>query len=450
MYCRHCGNKVKQEAKFCVKCGHPITADGVHTADSVHNTASDKADISLEKKKIRQTLIISIAILAALTITLIAVMIDKGLVTQDEATTGSDKMAILQNQVDGDYAYEIYIDSTAGIVRYNGTSENLTIPEFLGGHRVSRLGDELFNNNDLLKSVSIPNSVTSIGDSTFMSCSSLSELVLPDSLTFIGANAFNSCESLSAIIIPSGVKQISDGAFASSGLSDVVLPDGLDHIGRYAFKWSHINNIMIPDSVISIGDEAFALCRSLSGVILPENISSIGAGAFAYTPWLNEQKAKSQDEYIVLGNNAVAIYNGAGGEVRVESDCKVVDFYDCSSVTHVTFASNIQEITNEAFKNCTSLKYVDIPSNVKSIGDGAFDGCSALETVNISQGLISIGSWAFSGCSELTKIVLPDSVKEISTFTFSSKDLNNICVYCSSGSYADEYAAKKGMRCIYD
>ena len=60
--------------------------------------------------------------------------------------------------------------------------------------------DEAFSDKFIgclfLKSLVLPDSVTSIGDKAFWGCKSLKSLVIPDSVTCIGEGAFQYCESL--------------------------------------------------------------------------------------------------------------------------------------------------------------------------------------------------------------------------------------------------------------
>lgn len=50
-----------------------------------------------------------------------------------------------------------------------------------------------FNNNSLLTSLTIGNSVTSIGNNAFSNCSGLTSITIPNSVTSIGQYSFNGC-----------------------------------------------------------------------------------------------------------------------------------------------------------------------------------------------------------------------------------------------------------------
>lgn len=54
-----------------------------------------------------------------------------------------------------------------------------------------------------MKSIVIPNSVSSIGDKTFYGCSGLKTIVIPESVTSIGYSAFAQCPRLSDIYVSS-------------------------------------------------------------------------------------------------------------------------------------------------------------------------------------------------------------------------------------------------------
>ena len=70
----------------------------------------------------------------------------------------------------------------------------LTIPS-----DITEVQSYAFYNCESLKCVSIPNSVTSVGDSAFRGCSSLTSVIIPDSVSSIGKKAFYNCSSLTSV-----------------------------------------------------------------------------------------------------------------------------------------------------------------------------------------------------------------------------------------------------------
>ena len=70
-----------------------------------------------------------------------------------------------------------------------------------------------------MKSISIPNSVTSIGNEAFSYCYALQSVSIPDGVTSIGDQAFYYCYVLPSISIPNSVTSIGNEAFYSCSAS---------------------------------------------------------------------------------------------------------------------------------------------------------------------------------------------------------------------------------------
>ena len=119
-----------------------------------------------------------------------------------------------------------------------------------------------------LKTILIPNSVTTIGDFAFNYCAGLTRIVIPDSVTTIGECAFQNCISLTDVTISNNVTNIKNYAFYNcASLTSIVLPSGVKSVGYATFaNCASLNSIVIPKSVTTIGDYAFFNCSSLTGI----------------------------------------------------------------------------------------------------------------------------------------------------------------------------------------
>lgn len=140
----------------------------------------------------------------------------------------------------------------------------------------------VFGNCTSLKSITIPNNITSIGRSVFYGCSSLTSVTIPDSVTNIGDYAFFGCSGLTSVTVPESVTSIGNSAFdGCSSLISVVIPESVTSIGKNAFRdCSSLTSVTIPESVTSIDNYTFYGCSSLTSVTIPEGVTSIGYNAF--------------------------------------------------------------------------------------------------------------------------------------------------------------------------
>lgn len=94
------------------------------------------------------------------------------------------------------------------IVRYNGDKKFIEIPAQIGGLPVTSIGDAAFQDNTLVKTVSIPFTVKTIGDYAFSNMPNLEEISLSFGLEKLGSHVFSGSNALLEINIPQGVKFI--------------------------------------------------------------------------------------------------------------------------------------------------------------------------------------------------------------------------------------------------
>ena len=154
--------------------------------------------------------------------------------------------------------------------------ENIIIPSQINGVEVKQIGDNAFLNCGNLKSVVIPNTVTSIGEDAFADCIGLESIEIPDSVTNIGSGAFLRCGEIVSIELPSGLTSIEDITFRDcKKLENINIPDGITNIGSDAFRrCESLEKILLPNSLVTLGG-AFSGCSRLKTVVLSKSLTEI-------------------------------------------------------------------------------------------------------------------------------------------------------------------------------
>ena len=241
---------------------------------------------------------------------------------------------------------------TVTITKYTGTESTVILPSTINSTinswPVTKIGEDAFQDNTTITSVTIPASVTEIGSNAFAGCTNLtsvnyegdwSNLTIQSGNPAVqdAANAplfdFEFTSDNTAVIvtnykyngtaadvtIPSRyqgkpVTMIGQAAFFNSAVTSVTIPDSVTAILDGAFeKCSELTNISIPNSVTSIGLSAFAHCTSLKSITLPSSLSTIGNFAFDGCPSLmtvTYPGSKTQwDDNITKGSNNDVLEN---------------------------------------------------------------------------------------------------------------------------------------------
>ena len=259
----------------------------------------------------------------------------------------------------------------------------------------------LFNDNNKIFSVTLPETMTSIPSSTFSS-RNLTNVKLPESITHIDSYAFQGCISLTNINFPYKLTSIGRDAFQGCiKLKSIDLPDNVTSLGMGAFEnCSGITSVKFPKSLTHIGSGAFENCTGITSIDLPENLTDIGDYAFKYCTHLTKVQTSKQ---ITKG-----------------------EFKDCERLTSVNFPITLTSIGEEAFANCSSLSNINIPDGITAIRYNTFINCSSLTSINLPDGLKTIGEDAFYNCTNLTNIKLPEALSFIGNEAFSFSNLTNV------------------------
>ncbi len=275
---------------------------------------------------------------------------------------------------------------------------------------------------DSVTAVTIGEAVERIPDYLFERLGAVETISIPERVTEIGDYAFYGCASLNAIVIPNGVTSLGEYAFyGCSGADSLDIGEGVTAIGDYAFfGCSSISNVTIPNAVSSLGKEAFEGCSGLVSVhfnavsctditntnhVFSNSVTSIDFGDSVTSVPANVMYGASNLSSLTLGSSITSIGKRA--------------FSGCSNLESVMIPANVTSIGDSAFSGCSKLGYPQIPSGVTALSDGVFSGCRSFVSVTVPATVSSVGERAFSGCTGMTQISISDGVRTIGEHAFS-------------------------------
>ena len=319
----------------------------------------------------------------------------------------------------GAYAFYSCYDALTSVIFEKGGTAPLTI------------GDNAFENCELLEAIELPNRLAPYTSHT-------GDVIAP---LANGANVFYDCAGLTSITVEDGENSYYvdvDGIIFTADMKEIIIcpaakagavtiPATVTKIHDRAFlNCKNIDSVTFAGGTepMTIGSEAFRNCAKITTIVLPTNVVSVGDYAFAAGRYSNDVVAL---ESITLSKNlqnwnANILYNcTALKEIKVEEGSAY--FYSDSGVlynadktilisypisregTAYTVLPTVKTITTEAFAKNVNIETVVLPAGLIEINASAFSECSKLKSVNVPNTVQLIDDWAFSNCTALTDLV---------------------------------------------
>ena len=311
---------------------------------------------------------------------------------------------------------------------------------------------EFYLNGSAVRSLVIPDGITSIPNFAFYQCRSITSLTLSNSVYSIGSSAFENCTGLTSVDLSTGLSLISGSAFEGcSAISSITFPGTVTAIAINAFKnCTSLNTIFSEiQEPFAIDDNVFST-YSTATLIVPYGTK---AAYQATEGWRNFERIADFSEftsnditYVVKSSKTVAVKSSANHLKRV-----VIP----ESVSYNGVDYQVTALADHSFEGRSDITYLSIPNSVTDIGEYAFYDCGNDMDVNISSleawcrirfgdpyacplssakilylnevevkdltipdGVDLIASFAFFQCRSIVSLTIPSSVKSIGSSAF--------------------------------
>ncbi|EAY19153.1 surface antigen BspA-like [Trichomonas vaginalis G3] len=295
-------------------------------------------------------------------------------------------------------------------------------------YRIEGVLDHAFSFSNKLKKVNLSIPISKFGEHAFHNCTELEIVDIErTNIKELPSNTFSYCRNLQTVKLPKDLVNISNFAFAFSGLKEVFLPNSVNKLEESAFEETGINEIDLSNTNIQIiPSSAFKKCLNLKKIKFSPSITKIHSSAFS----------QIGIESIVLPKSIVTIQNfafsGCQNLQKVDmSQLKITHldqfiFQYCLKLTEVILPNTIKVLTDDSFSS-TGLKSFSLSSHAVSIGKNTLKNCQNLKTIDLSESIITEipNSFAF-GCYNLETIKFNTKITTISDNAFANTKILEI------------------------
>ena len=398
-------------------------------------------------------------------------------VKKTDATTG--ELVIPSSVTYEEETYAVTAIENNGFAFTGITS--ITIPS-----SILNVGNQAFNDCDVLTSITIEDSETPLGwnggyyqplwyvDANYTlylgrdltteadQCyfGRATNVVIGDKVTTINNHLFDGASRLASVTMGSGVTSIGAYAFQNSGTDESVeeqsisLGANVETISSYAFHGcSKLTSLNLGTKLTAIPEEMLGGCTALTSITIPASVLSVGYQAFDNCDALTSITIEDSDTPLAWNGNYYqplwyvdsnyTLYLGRDlttednrcyfwGATSVVIGDKVTTinnnlFDGAPKLASVTMGNGVTTIGAYAFQNSGTdesigEQSISLGANVETIGNRAFYGCNKLTTLDLGTKLTAIPTDMLLGCTALTSITIRASVQSVGATAFNNCD----------------------------
>ena len=307
---------------------------------------------------------------------------------------------------------------------------SVRIPAIHNGLPVTALYHSAFSSCINLEKIEFSgNNLKTIGNNAFTSCKKLRSLEIPEGVTTIGRVFVTNCFALEKLCLPASVIDVARGAFLGLPAlkteltvaqdNPVYLADGgclIEHeTGRVT---TTTYGATIPEYAKEIAEHAFywlgpSANGSVRTITIPQGIERIEKNAFSGVAKFTRIVVKgfaSKEEAAAVWGEDWCLPSGSGCDIVYARGQKDDTFY--YFLNEVKTAYSVKIIDLFADEATIPAAYNGLP--VTAIADRGFAFCKNLKQVTVlGNRLTDIGRYAFENCIGITNFEIPKSVKII-------------------------------------
>jgi hypothetical protein len=269
---------------------------------------------------------------------------------------------------------------------FNGCS---SLTDVTIGNGVTSIERWAFRDCTRLTSITIGSGITSIATDAFQNCNSLNDVTWYYNSTLEMNSSFKPL--IKTVIVPDSITSIPNGAFYDmTSLASLTIPfvgaqlnGTTDTSFGYIFGASPNIPASLKTVIItggnSIGSQAFQNCTSLTSITIENGVTSIGQNAFNGCTGLST---------VTIGNSVTSI--------------EPLAFQNCTNLTSITIPDSVNTIGNYAFYQCTSLTSVKFEKAGTTLGSNAFVNATNTTSLQTAYTAGGIGTYTRPDTSSTT------------------------------------------------